>query len=65
MPERVLIDLPTIVTATDHRTVSVDDDGPDGNVVMLLGQSRLGEGQVHPVPEAAMGTEAELRTLLL
>lgn len=64
MPERILIDLASIVTAPDHRTVLVEDHGPDGNVVMLAGQGRLGEGESHPVLEMRVSTEAEFRALL-
>ena len=64
MTERILIDLATIVTATDHRSAAVEDNGTDGNVVMLAGQGRLGEGEGHPLLELQVPTEAELRALL-
>ncbi len=64
MAEWILIDLATIVTAPDHRSAAIDDNGTDGNVVMLAGQGRLGEGEGHPLLELQVPTEAELRTLL-
>ena len=64
VPERVLIDFSSIVTAADHRTITVEDHSPDGNVVMLAGQGSLGEGECHPLLEVRVGTEAELRTPL-
>lgn len=64
MPERILIDFTSIVTAPDHHTIAVEDHSPDGNVVMLAGQSRLGEGECHPILEVRVGTEAEFRTVL-
>ncbi len=64
MPERILIDFASVVTAPDHRTISVQHHGPDGNVVMRTRQRRLGEGQCHPILEVRVGAEAEIRTLL-
>ena len=55
MAERVGVDLPPIVTAPDDLTVPVDDDGPDGNVVMSGGEDRLGEGMTHPFIEPVRG----------
>lgn len=64
VPEWILIDFATIVTAPDHRSVAVDDNGTDGNVVMLAGQGRLGEGECHPLLKLQVPAEAELRALL-
>lgn len=64
MTERILIDFATIVTAPDHRSAAVDDNGTDGNVVMLAGQGRLGEGECHPLLKLQVPAEAELRALL-
>ena len=64
MPERILIDFTSIVSAPDHRTSAVEDHRSDGNVVMLAGQARLGEGEFHPILKLQVGTEAEFRALL-
>lgn len=48
VPERILIDLASIMTAPDHATIAVEDDCPDGNVVVLDRQDSLGEGKGHP-----------------
>lgn len=64
MPERILIDFASIVTAPDHRTLGVEDHGSDRNIVMLAGQGRLGEGECHPVLKMRVSAEAEFRALL-
>lgn len=64
MPERILIDFASVVTTPDHRTISAEHHSPDGNVVMRTRQSRLGEGECHPILEVRVGTEAEIRTPL-
>ena len=63
MSERILIDFASVVTAPDHRTISAQHHGPDGNVVMRTRQRRLGEGECHPILEVCVGAEAEIRTL--
>lgn len=64
MAERILIDFSSIVTTPDHHTITVEDHSPDGNVVMLAGQGRLGESESHPILEVRVATEAEFRVLL-
>lgn len=64
MPERILIDFASVVTAADHRTFTAEHHSPDGNVVMRTRQRRLGEGECHPILEVRVGAEAEIRTLL-
>lgn len=59
MAERVGIDLASIVTAPDDLTGTVDDHGPDGNVVMSGRQGRLGEGMTHPFIEPGHGRSGQ------
>ncbi len=64
MPERILIDFASIMTAADDRTFGIENHGPDGHVVMFTGQGRLGEGKSHPVLEVRVSTKAEFCTFL-
>ena len=48
MAERIGVDFAAVVTAPDDSAGPVEDDGPDGNVVMSGRPRRLGEGESHP-----------------